>query len=548
MITVTRNTYLLSFSLIALGLVAASAAFAAPTRSAEEETAWLARKLTPISDEDWKLVAGPKTTEQYEIAKGDTLFDISKRLFGDAKYWPKIWALNNQTITNPHLIRPGNVIAFLPGSGTSLPAVAINQLPSNAEPMTEEKPAPASKPKKRAPRSTEWQLLPRQSWEMVPLSLPPEVDANGFDKSNKIRFKTMAGLELEAIAASDKLQASGEIVGSRSEGSFLSMGDTVYIEPDDNLQIGEIYSVTQEPTILKQKNSDRTGYSYRIIGKVKILTVKDNLYIGNIISANHPIRRGSILIPLQPRIKHLSPQIGAKPIEAVVMVDKTISTFTLAQHKLAFVDRGTEDGIQPGMVFRAYEHRDPSTNKRITDSDYIIDADILIVQVSERFSTGIVMRSLTPISEGAKVVLLTDISDITRKTSYKERSTEEIERDKELDDLDALDSGQGLGKDERRELKQLEQWNGDNSGVQKTSDSQSTESETPPATEYESESIQLDPSAELPPPESAVEPESVPESGLESGTEQSEFPASSDAEPPAPVEDEDLPPPPPPLE
>ena len=96
---------------------AAFPAFASTPVNPEQETLEIAKHLKPIPDEQWKNIAGDKISEKYEIAKGDTLYDISKRLFGDSKYWPKIWALNNGKILNPHLILPGHTINFVPGTG-----------------------------------------------------------------------------------------------------------------------------------------------------------------------------------------------------------------------------------------------------------------------------------------------------------------------------------------------------------------------------------------------------------------------------------------------
>src|SRR4051794_20218852 len=84
-----------------------------------------AKHLKPISDEKWKSIAGSKLTESYSVLKGDTLSGISRQLFGDPKYWPKIWAMNNNQIKNPHRIVPGNLIAFSPPTGNSLPEVSI---------------------------------------------------------------------------------------------------------------------------------------------------------------------------------------------------------------------------------------------------------------------------------------------------------------------------------------------------------------------------------------------------------------------------------------
>ena len=106
------------------GLIAHPPLYAAPTP--EQEVLRLSRKLKPISDSDWQTLAGARLSERYVVVKGDTLFDLSKRLFGDTKYWPKIWALNNAAIRNPHEIKPGDAVVFMPGTGTSLPGVTVN--------------------------------------------------------------------------------------------------------------------------------------------------------------------------------------------------------------------------------------------------------------------------------------------------------------------------------------------------------------------------------------------------------------------------------------
>ena len=105
-------------------LLLANPAFAVTSLTPEQETASIAKTLRPIPDDQWKEIAGARITESYSVTQGDTLSDISKRLFGDAKYWPKVWAINNGAITNPHYIVPGKSVAFLPGTGTSLPPSA----------------------------------------------------------------------------------------------------------------------------------------------------------------------------------------------------------------------------------------------------------------------------------------------------------------------------------------------------------------------------------------------------------------------------------------
>lgn len=534
------------YSLLIAASLLSQPTLAAPTkRSPEQESAVLARRLKPIADEQWKLIAGNRLSEKYEIAKGDTLFDISKRLFGDAKYWPKIWALNNADITNPHRLKPGKLIAFLPGTGTSLPAVAFDgAATSNSGPA----PA-AADPDGEPARSSEWRQLPKQRWEHVGISLPPEVDAQGFDKRNKVIFHTTKGYALEAIAASEKIPSLGKVQGSRSESSMLGLGDLVYIHAEETLSIGQTYAITQDPAPLKAKGSDRSGYSYLSKGIVKILSVQSGVYVGTVISSRSPISRGNMLMPVPERIPVLEPVPGPSALEAVLMLDRSISTATTAQYKQVFVDRGSEDGLRPGMIFRAYEKRDPATQKEVTETDFIISADILVVQVSPQISSGIVLRSRGPITENTPLVLLTDVADLKKQKDFRERSPEEISQDNELDDLDKSDPNNQLQENEKKELQQLESWEGNPSEAQAVPASQEEPLAPPPEDAAldgpgpQDAELDAGPAPDTAPPPTAEEPPPAPDAVSDPDLD-APVPSADDAIPAM----EDMPPPPAPEE
>jgi nucleoid-associated protein YgaU len=48
----------------------------------------------------------------HTVVKGDTLWDICDQYYGDEELWPKLWQMN-PFITNPHLLKPGDVINLL---------------------------------------------------------------------------------------------------------------------------------------------------------------------------------------------------------------------------------------------------------------------------------------------------------------------------------------------------------------------------------------------------------------------------------------------------
>jgi nucleoid-associated protein YgaU len=46
----------------------------------------------------------------YTVEKGDSLSRIAKREYGDAQHWTRIFEANRDTIQNPDLIYPGQIL------------------------------------------------------------------------------------------------------------------------------------------------------------------------------------------------------------------------------------------------------------------------------------------------------------------------------------------------------------------------------------------------------------------------------------------------------
>ena len=77
----------------------------------EKELLELAKKIAhKIPQDEWNEMAQP-TRGSYKVVLNDTLWSISKSLFGTGFFYSKIWSLNPY-ITNPHQIEPGMVLTF----------------------------------------------------------------------------------------------------------------------------------------------------------------------------------------------------------------------------------------------------------------------------------------------------------------------------------------------------------------------------------------------------------------------------------------------------
>ena len=79
----------------------------------------------PTSNESWSSVLEGRPSEAYIVKKGDSLWSISKTLFGDPNFWPKLWSLNKKGILNPHFITPGKKVIFYAGNGSDIPSLAL---------------------------------------------------------------------------------------------------------------------------------------------------------------------------------------------------------------------------------------------------------------------------------------------------------------------------------------------------------------------------------------------------------------------------------------
>ena len=67
------------------------------------------------SEEDTAAVEPVPAVESHVVEPGDTLWDITARVFGDPFLWPKVWSYNPE-ITNPNWIYPGDIIRFYPST------------------------------------------------------------------------------------------------------------------------------------------------------------------------------------------------------------------------------------------------------------------------------------------------------------------------------------------------------------------------------------------------------------------------------------------------
>jgi hypothetical protein len=303
-------------------------------------------------------------------------------------------------------------------------------------------------------RSSEWKNLPPQSWEQNSPVLLQNVDRLNFDTRSKTISRVTTSTKTQWIIASHSMDFLGKIVNSLTSERSLVTGDTVLIRSNESIQIGKIYAIVQkDPLKIRSPRSSRTGLLYEILGTLKILGVQENLFVAKIESTQGQIMRESQIIAVPPKLSHITPVAGPEPIRGFVINNPTNSGNTLSQFTQVFIDRGSEDSIQTGMIFRIYKTKDPFTHQSFTHSSFIIDADLLVTQVSELFSMATVIRCSDSVQPNPEGVLLTSLGDLKTQNAFSIKGTDS------LDELDRTDTKDSLGVKESWEVEQLEQWN-----------------------------------------------------------------------------------------
>jgi hypothetical protein len=378
----------------------------------------------------------------YSVKKGDSLSGIAEEHLGDWGKWKTIWNANKELISNPDLIYPGQKLSM------------DNSIPGNERLLV----ASSEKtfiPSKRKGRSQEWRLLPEQTWEKFVFRKNPEIDPDGFDRRSKVAKKVSDKTNPTVTVSSDRIAIEGEIINARTEYGQIFLGEQVFIRPEEQLQVGVTYSISSGPQKIISKRNNRVGFAYDLAGKVKIIGVRDGLFIGTIISAQKPIYRNNLLIP------EVKPLYFPKAIPSVdvlvasILTTDFLNSSLLGEQQLVILDVGTNEGVKTGMIFRNYLKNDPNNGENITTRDYLIESEIQVLDVKDKFSTGIILQSRSILHSDDLVLSLMDLKDF-QKNAGMQTFIQDYDYSVPLDNLDQLDDSQGLGSKEDQELRQLE--------------------------------------------------------------------------------------------
>lgn len=291
---------------------------------------------------------GGAVPELHVVQKGDTLWSLCSKYFGDPWRWPRLWAAN-PAITNPHWIFPGDVIKLGESSG---PAAA--SVPSTA---------PVA-----APRTG---LL--------------SVNRVGASDSNALMLR-----ELGFIEAKDLDQAA-TITGSREEKIMLATGDQAYLRYPEKAPVraGERYSVFTTDTdnpVVDTTTGKTYGYLVKIQGDLIVNQIAENdIARGTLVDTVVPIERGSRVSAQVRQFRRIEPRPSDVTLQARVIATFEPNMLLYSGH-FVVLNCGSRDGVRVGnrtfvirrgdgyrRVLESWEKHDPNAPKEVVGEIWVVD-------------------------------------------------------------------------------------------------------------------------------------------------------------------------------
>ncbi len=310
------------------------------------------------------VALNPAHPDRHTVVKGDTLWDIAGKFLQSPWRWPDVWHVNPQ-IANPHLIYPGDVIELVYVDG---------------------------KPQLRMSRSKTVKLSP----QVRESALPPAIPTIPIDAIYPF-------LNRHSVLSKGELDEAPYVVDFATDHLLGSKGVTLYarsIETDeqtnfDIVRPGDAYKDADTGEILGYEALDIGGAELKRTGDPATLIPnrsEQEIQVGDHLVA---VTKNIPLTEFHPKAP--DSQVNGSIISVLNGVTQ------IGQHNVVVLDRGSEDGLQPGDVL-AVDNKGEVVPDHVTsaprDTVKLPDEEagiLMVFRTFPRVSFGLILRASSPL-------------------------------------------------------------------------------------------------------------------------------------------------------
>jgi hypothetical protein len=296
--------------------------------------------------------------EVHVIERGDTLWDLAARFYGDPYLWPQLWE-RNQYILDAHWIYPGDPLVI----GVEVEDATGVLIDEVGEPDDGQEESPVE------------DVSFFERGRFVQLGTPDDIYCSGYigDEDEELPYR-VTGSEYDALAPRLQRGATGELRASFGVADAIKVGldtgDIVYLDRGRSAGVmpGDVLAAVERGDLIRHPRTESVvGRFYSQRGRVRVLSVQEDSAIAEITFTCRPLLVGSQLKRFEPepvpseRRQPMRPVNEPVPNEALdgapTIVYAKDGLISLGQDHVVYVDRGASDGVEPGDIFTVYRRR-----------------------------------------------------------------------------------------------------------------------------------------------------------------------------------------------
>jgi hypothetical protein len=392
-------------------------------------------------------------SENYRLQNGETLWSLSEMLYGDGSYWPRVWAQKN-SVTKPHLIRPGHRLEFRQGSEDEAPAfrfseeddeeggVELAAAGDGSNPIVEIPPPEVPpKPVLKIPGSfPEWQSVFKK-----------RADFEGLDDKalGKISGPVADRIWLTAYVQETPLETLGEFLENEGESGLPLVNQYVYLKiKKGTASIGQKLLVVKDQGRIKRVNKQWDGkeeaYLIQLFAEVELseevpATFKRRADAENFSTYRAMVTRSTglslkdcTLIAGQMMTVDLSMNGRHGSVDAMIIgSEKHIASAVAGPGEIVFLNKGSSDGVTPGDMLDVYADRTIRHRNSPVQLSPAASGTLRVVKVSNHLATAIMLKSHDSVMQGDQV----------RAVSASAKHSEQLDLDDSVGEDDLEDGG-----------------------------------------------------------------------------------------------------------
>jgi hypothetical protein len=262
--------------------------------------------------------ARTRVPDVHVVKRGDTMWDLCDRYYGNPWQWPRIWSYNGQ-VANPHWIYPGDQLRMRDpsdprgygdggnGSGNGFGSGGGN-------------------------------------------GFGPGGSGGGQERYRK----GAVFLRDQGFIGDPNRDVWGQVAGAMEEQMLLSEGNNVYLllrEGAQAPQAGQeltVFRTVRQPAGVKGARKP-PGEIVAVLGTVRVLSYdpKTRVAKAQITESLDVIERGAKIGPVRRRFDVVAPMAATANVQARILTSLYPHVF-MAQNQVVFLDRGSQDGLVAG--------------------------------------------------------------------------------------------------------------------------------------------------------------------------------------------------------